>query len=491
MASGVKFRAYPDTTQSAVLTCWIGCQRFVYNSKVAEEDRYFRTFRNHALALTGLQTPVDQQYSQFKDGELTPWLFEVPSQILRKGAYRFMQAYARFFKGLSQRPSGKKKLGRQSVLITKELFQFIPTGNTTKVNDGLVKEPRLLIGTGKFMVGELKFTAHRPYELPNSITIARHNSQWYVSFNYGDGELPKDTPPLMTEKELLEYFSGLTEEELDSIANGLDRGVVIPVAMSNGKKYDFTEAEKESLADAQESRRKLQKKFSKQCKGSNGREKTKTKMGRVYAKERNIREDRAHKISHAIVEDTAQINIVEDLQVPNMVRKPKVKKDVNDKFLKDGARAKAGLNKSILKSMWGRIIVFLIYKGLKKEKLTIKIPAHGTSQECSRCGHIHPDNRETQAIFTCQKCGLTLNADYNASLVIKKRGIKMLRNGEITAKDKKTVGFRKQKSDSHIGPGRSEVTCEETIVRRVAGSTRNTQRLMIRKEAPTSTAAGS
>src|SRR5208337_1009930 len=192
MASGVKFRAYPNKEQSALLTCWIGCQRFVYNSKV-DEDRYFRTFRNHALGLTGVQTPVDQQYSQFKDEDLTPWLFEVPSQILRNGAYRFMQAYARFFKGLSQKPSRKKKLGRQSVLITKELFQFIPTGNTTRVNDGLVKEHRLLIGTGKFMVGELKFTAHRPYELPNSITIARHNTQWYVSFNYG--ELPKDTPP--------------------------------------------------------------------------------------------------------------------------------------------------------------------------------------------------------------------------------------------------------------------------------------------------------
>src|SRR5208337_3872839 len=489
MASGVKFRAYPNTTQSAILTCWIGCQRFVYNSKVAE-DRYFRTFRNHALALTGVQTPVDQQYSQFKDGELTPWLFEVPSQILRNGAYRFMQAYARFFKGLSQGPSRKKKLGRQSVLITKELFQFVPTGNTTKVNDGLVKEHRLLIGTGRFMVGELKFTAHRPYEWPSSICISQHNTQWYVSFNYGDGELPKDTPPLMSEKELLEYFSGLTEEELDSIGNGLDRGVVIPVAMSNGKKYDFTEAEKESLAHAQESRRKLQKKFSKQCKGSKRRENTKTRIGKTYAKERNIREDRAHKISHDIVEDDAQVNIFEDLQIPNMVRKPKVKKDVNGKFLKNGARAKAGLNKSILNSMWGRIIVFLIYKGLKKEKLTIKIPAHGTSQECSRCGHIHPDNRETQAIFTCQKCGLTLNADYNASLVIKKRGISMLRNGEITAKDKKTVGFRKQKTNSQLGLGRSEVTCVETIVSRIADNTRNAQRSMIR-EAATSTATGS
>jgi len=283
MASGVKFRAYPDNKQSALLTCWIGCQRFVYNSKV-EEDRYFRTFRNHALALTGVQSPVDQQYSRFKDEELTRWLFEVPSQILRNGAYRFMQAYARFFKGLSQRPSRKKRHGRQTVLLTKELFQFIPTGKTTKVNDGLVKEHKLIIGTGKFMVGELKFIAHRPYELPNSISISRHNTQWYVSFNYGYAELPKDTLPLMTEKELIEYFSALTEEELDSIANGLDRGVVIPVATSNGKKYDFTEAEKKSVAHAQQSRKELQRKLSKQRKGSKRRENTKARIGKTYVR---------------------------------------------------------------------------------------------------------------------------------------------------------------------------------------------------------------
>src|SRR5208337_2517598 len=295
MASGIKFRAYPDNNQSALLTCWIGCQRFIYNSK-AEEDRYFRTFRNRAVALTGMQIPVDQQYSHFKDDELTPWLFGVPSQILRNGAYRFMQAYARFFKGLSQRPSRKKRYGRQTVLLTKELFQFIRTGKTTRANDGLVEEHRLIIGTEKFMVGELKFIAHLPYELPKSISISRHNNQWYVSFSYGDAELPEDTLPLMSEEKLIEYFSGLSEEELDSIASGIDRGVVIPVAMSNGKEYDFTGAEKRSLAHAQQSRKKLQRKLSKQRKGSKRRENTKVGIGRTYSKERNIREDRTHKI---------------------------------------------------------------------------------------------------------------------------------------------------------------------------------------------------
>ena len=89
--------------QSDILAQWMGCQRFIYNAKVAEE-RYFRTFRNHSLSLTGLQSPIDQQYSQFKDKELTPFLYNVPSQILRNGATRFMGSYKRYLTGLVGSP---------------------------------------------------------------------------------------------------------------------------------------------------------------------------------------------------------------------------------------------------------------------------------------------------------------------------------------------------------------------------------------------------
>ena len=66
MSSGVRFRCYPSKEQSPIFSQWIGHQRFIYNSKV-EEERYFRTFRNHSLTLTGQFIPADQQYSQFKD----------------------------------------------------------------------------------------------------------------------------------------------------------------------------------------------------------------------------------------------------------------------------------------------------------------------------------------------------------------------------------------------------------------------------------------
>ena len=166
MSSGVRFRCYPSKEQSPIFSQWIGHQRFIYNSKV-EEERYFRTFRNHSLTLTGQFIPADQQYSQFKDKELTQFLYEVPSQILRNGAYRFMQAYCRFRQGLAGRPARKKKHGRQTVLITNELFQFIPTGKVTNIREGeIILDHKLIIGTVKFPVGELKFKAHRPLRNP-------------------------------------------------------------------------------------------------------------------------------------------------------------------------------------------------------------------------------------------------------------------------------------------------------------------------------------
>jgi len=38
-----------------------------------------------------------------------------------------------------------------------------------------------------------------------------------------------------------------------------------------------------------------------------------------------------------------------------------------------------------------------------------------TSQECSRCGFTHADNRKTQSEFKCLACGLEMNADINAA----------------------------------------------------------------------------
>ena len=45
----------------------------------------------------------------------------------------------------------------------------------------------------------------------------------------------------------------------------------------------------------------------------------------------------------------------------------------------------------------------------------IKVDPSYTSQRCSKCGNIDSDNRPSQAVFCCTKCGFRANADFNAS----------------------------------------------------------------------------
>jgi transposase len=103
---------------------------------------------------------------------------------------------------------------------------------------------------------------------------------------------------------------------------------------------------------------------------------------------------------------------VEDLKIANMTRSAKgtiEKPGVN-------VAQKAGLNRVILQQGWGILHTFLKYKSEISGSTTLSTPAPYTSQRCSRCGHTSPENRKTQAVFSCVSCGYTLHADVNAAV---------------------------------------------------------------------------
>jgi len=412
---GVKFLANPTKEQKLVLSQWMGCARFIYNAK-CDQDEYYRTFLKHSLSLTGEKTPIDQTYSQFKS-ELTPWLADCPSQILRNSAARFYQAYQRFFQGLSARPRKKKKGHHDSIWLTRELFKL------ESFVDEKSKETKykLFIGTKTNNIGYLDFYAHRDFFQPNSITISKKNGNYYVSFSYEDAIENK------TQEQLIEDFSKLDETTLINITNGIDRGVIIPVCSSTDEQFDFTAEQKKALAKCELKLVEYQKKLSRQKIGSNRRNQTKRKIANIYANMANIRRDFAHKTTHKLVNGDSEIFVLEELKVKNMTAsvKPKLAND-GKTYLPNGASAKAGLNAAILASCWGLIATFLSYKALRVNKLVIKVTPYRSSQECAKCGHIHPDNRLSQSEFVCKICQYTENADLNASQVIAKRGVKLI-----------------------------------------------------------------
>jgi len=99
---------------------------------------------------------------------------------------------------------------------------------------------------------------------------------------------------------------------------------------------------------------------------------------------------------------------VEDLRIGAMTRSAKGIPDNPGR----NVRAKAGLNRGILRSGWGRLVRRLVEKAPGRVE---KISPAFTSQRCSACGQVDGKSRESQAVFRCTACGYTCNADVNAA----------------------------------------------------------------------------
>jgi putative transposase len=424
MQIGNRFRCYPTPEQAQTLLRWIGCQRHIYNAKV-REDRYFRAFARKSLQHTGQYAPIDQQYAHFKT-ELTPWLFDVPSVVLRNGAVLWKQAYSRYFTKLAGRPVVHKKHGKQSVWLTSELFEFAPKIDQST---GEVTGHQLHVGTKKLPLGILAFKAHKAYQVPASIHISVHAGRWHLSFNYDDG-LPEPK-----EQDTIAWLRQFDEAELLKITIGLDRGVALPVAAGDYQRFEFSAIQKKRLRGQARQKKRWQRRLARRKEGSSGWKKAKARIARHQRYGNDVRHDLAHKTSCAIASDARyKLIVFEDLQVQNMTKRAKPKQDEHGCWLSDGASAKSALNQAILASTWGKTQVFTQYKVRRRGKLVIATPPYQSSQECAACGHIHPENRISQSVFLCQRCGHREHADHNAAQVIALRGVRQLLAGKCAEK---------------------------------------------------------
>lgn len=274
--------------------------------------------------------------------------------------------------------------------------------------------------------------------------------------------------------------------ELKARTVGVDRGVAIPFACSNGAKFDLTPVQRERIAKKQAAARRWQRKLSRRAKGGANRRKAAHRIACLCRYEKNVRRDFAHQTSHAFVADPKSLLIVfEALGVQRMTRKPKAKQIESGRWEKNGARAKAGLNRVILGSVWSATKTCTEYKARRAGKLVVEVDPHHTSQECAHCGHIHPDNRRSQAEFICQHCGHTDNADHNASQNIAQRGVRRILSGEFQPKEAKRVMRMRKKT---VGADGSEFTLGEILVSRGAGN--GTVLGSMNQETATSTACG-
>jgi IS605 OrfB family transposase len=225
-------------------------------------------------------------------------------------------------------------------------------------------------------------------------TVRREGESWFISFCVEDGQA--DAPP-----------NGLP-------AVGIDRGVVLPLATSDGECLDFL-----SIRPAEAVRlRRLQKRLGRQKKGSRRRGQTVRSIGRLQKRIRARRADFAHKTAHRLT-NTHGVVVLEDLRVQAMTA------SARGTLQQPGShvRQKAGLNRSILDKAWGQLRTALEWHGRKNGCSVVAVPAAYTSQTCSGCGEMVAGSRESQSRFCCRACNMVERADVNAARNILAAGL--------------------------------------------------------------------
>ncbi len=364
-----RYRLHPTPAQQAVLRDHCGHARYVWNLAV-EQHSHWHPGR------TGAPGYLEQcrQLTQARAGH--PWL-AAGSQTVQQQALRdFAQAMTAFFD--PGNPAGRpswRKAGRDEGfrIVGRRGRQWDVRRLSRKV--GQVWVPK---------AGWVRFRWSRavPPEVKSYRVTMDRAGRWHVAF----AAVPAPVPAPGTGEVV-----------------GIDRGVVVSAALSTGELLHcpaLTARERTRL-------RRLQRRLARAKRGSNRRGRVRHAIARLRARETDRRKDWAEKTSTDLARRFDLIR-VEDLQIKNMTRSAKGTPENPGR----NVRAKAGLNRGVLRSGWGLLVCRLEDKAPGRVE---KVRPALTSQRCSACGQVDRDSRESQAVFRCTACGFAGHADVNAA----------------------------------------------------------------------------
>ena len=287
------------------------------------------------------------------------WIKSVPRHVEASLLKELDLSWQRCFKRLSHRPKFKPKHRP-----TTSLTEFDPKGFS--LSGTTLKFPKL---------PGIRTIVHRPLEgKAKTCTIKKDGDRWYVIITC---EI-EHQPPVNTKP-----------------AIGIDRGITNFIGASNGQLVPnpkFLDTELRRL-------RRAQQRMSRRHKGSNNRSKAANRVNRIHRRIRNKRDHFLHVLSKRIVDSQGTV-VIEKLNVAGMVR--------------------SNLGRQIGQVAWSKFAEMLRYKLEWSGGQLIEVPAHYTSQTCSRCQVCDKHSRKAEK-FCCSSCGFETHADLNAATNILNR----------------------------------------------------------------------
>jgi len=379
-----KYKLEPTPQQEQVLDITLWRCRTLYN--VALEQRKTWWQRGEGKCPTRFQQEAELKAIRAE----MPEYDAIHSHVLQDVLARLDKGFQAFFRRLKggQTPGYPRFQGRDRY----HSFTYKEYGNGARL-EGSPENSFLVVSK----IGRLAVRFHRPLVgTPKTVTISREADGWYAIISCADVPM-QPLPP--------------TGQE-----TGIDVGLKVFLVTAHGLVVEnprhFRKSERRVA--------KADKAVARCKKGSTGRRKALARRGKAYQHVKRQRADFHHKVALHLLRDNDTIYL-EDLQVANLVRRPAPKPDGHGGYLPNGAKRKAGLNKSISDAGWGQFRSILEAKAAWAGRQVVTLPPAYTSQECSGCGERVPKSLSVRT-HVCPSCGLVMDRDENAAVNILRAG---------------------------------------------------------------------
>ena len=362
---------YPNDKQKELIHKTFGCTRFIYN--------YFL----NECKENGYQKAYDM-CKRLKELEIDyPFLKEVDSCSLRNSIFNLEDSYKKFFAKRSSYPKFKSKFNKQRYITTCIKSSYKGNGYSNieiDLKSRNIKLPKL---------GLVSIRGYRNLESINgkviNATIEKEvTNKYYVSV-------------------IVEEVEVIKEKISPTSIVGIDLGIKDLVVTSDGEKY----TNPKEIERREKRLKRLQRKLSRQVKGSNNYYKTKVRIARLHSKIKNSRKHNIINIVNKIVKEH-DIIVSEKLKVQEMSSNHR-------------------LAKSILDASFNKICNLLKWKVKLQGKYYYQIDTYyPSSKTCSRCfNKTEVTNNLSVRVWKCEVCGNENDRDINASINIMFEGLKI------------------------------------------------------------------
>ncbi len=306
-----------------------------------------------------------------------PFAEELNSMARQSAAERTWSAIARFFDNCKKKVKGKKGFPKfkkhcRSVEYKTSGWKLSPNRKAITFRDGKN------IGTLK-LKGTYDLNYYRLEQIKR-VRLVKRADGYYAQFAI-DAKVR-------------------VEPQLTGKMVGLDLGLKFFIADNQDNTEPCPQFYRKSEKQLNRANRKKSKKFKRSAKPqSKNYHKARSRYARKHLRVSRQRKEYCKLLAYSVIQSNDLV-AYEDLNVKGLVRNRHLAKSISD----------AG---------WSTFRQWLEYFGFKYGKVTIAVPPHNTSQNCSNCGTKVKKSLSTRT-HVCSHCGFIEDRDVNAAINILK-----------------------------------------------------------------------